>query len=442
MSTDQKEKKTFAPARAISGFPEFLPEVRAIELQWLDIIRDVFESYGYASVETRSVEEIETIASKGADVDKEIYTLGRLAAVEGEGGGPRLALHFDMTVPFARYVSQNYSNLTFPLKRYQMQKAWRGERPQEGRFREFTQCDIDVIDNGKVSIRFDAEMPVVMAKALERMNVGPVELRVNNRKILQGFYEGVGIADPIAAIRIVDKLDKIGPENVRKGLVMELGIAEAAADACLRLAEIRTGDVSFPERVRALGIANPLLEEGMDELSTVLSFVLANPTANCTPYADLSIARGLDYYTGTVYEVKFADYPEYPTICGGGRYENLTGNFVRQKLPGVGLSIGLTRIFTKLLKEGKIAPARQCPTDVMLVFLPGNDHAALSAVATQLRNRGVNVETFHEQTALDKQLRYASRKGIPHVWFAGTVHEVRDMNSGTQSPADPATWMP
>jgi histidyl-tRNA synthetase len=193
-------------------------------------------------------------------------------------------------------------------------------------------------------------------------------------------------------------------------------------------------------------VENPLLDEGMDELTTVMAAVLTNPTRNCAPFVDISIARGLDYYTGTVYEVKFSDYPEYPTICGGGRYENLAGNFVRQKLPGVGISIGLTRIFTKLLKEQKITRGAQCPTDVMVVFLPGNNRETLTAISSQLRDRGLNVETYHDQIHLDKQLRYASRKRIPYVWFAGSggnaVHEVRNMESGEQSPADPASWQP
>ncbi len=446
MSDPEKSKKSLSPARAISGFPEFLPEVRCVEQQWLDAIRSVFESYGYASIETRSVEEVESLAAKGADVDKEIYGLHRLAAPEGGENEPRMALHFDMTVPFARYVAQNYNNLVFPFKRYQMQKAWRGERPQEGRFREFTQCDIDVIDRDNISIHYDAEMPVVMSKALERMQIGPVEMRINNRKLLQGFYEGLGISDPIAVIRVVDKLDKIGAKNVKDVLMSELSVDENAAAACLNLASIKTSDLSFEEKVLALGVRNPLLDQGISELKEVMSAVLSTPAENCTPFADMSIARGLDYYTGTVYEVKFSEWPDYPTICGGGRYENLAGSFIKQKLPGVGVSIGLTRIFTKLLKEGRLSVGAKSPTDVLIVFLPGNSRSIVLETGNLLRDRGMNVECYPEPAKLDKQLRYASKKGMPYVWFVGgennDVHEVKDMDSGIQEKADPRTWVP
>ena len=446
LSNAVKPKQKLSPARAISGFPEFLPEIRCVEQQWLDAIRGVFESYGYASVETRSVEEVESLASKGADVDKEIYGLHRLAAPEAGGSEPKMALHFDMTVPFARYVAQNYNELVFPFKRYQMQKAWRGERPQEGRFREFTQCDIDVIDRDNISIHFDAEMPVVMAKALEAMDVGMVEMRVNNRKLLQGFYEGVGIENPNAAIRIVDKLDKVGPENVKKLLVSELNIDESIAASCLKLATIKTSDLSFERDVRALGVSNPLLDQGISELKEVMASILASPTANCKSYADLSIARGLDYYTGTVYEVKFSEWPDYPTICGGGRYENLAGSFINQKLPGVGVSIGLTRIFTKLVKEKRITVGPKSPTEVLVAYLPGNTKSVVLEAGNRLRNRGLSVEAYHESAKLDKQLRYASKKGVSYVWFVGgeanDVHEVKDMETGIQIKADPDVWIP
>ncbi len=432
-------------ARALSGYPEWLPEARLVEMKWLDLIRQTFESYGYCSIDPRSVEEIEALVSKGEsqDTDKEIYAITRLAE-RGAEADLKFALHFDLTVPMARYVAQNYDSLVFPFKRYQIQRAWRGERPQEGRFREFYQCDIDVIDNDRVSMHFDAEMPRVILEVLDKLGVAPVRLHVNNRKILEGFYRGLGIEDPIGIIRIADKLDKIGPDGVRSILLKENLVPEATADTLLSLAQIRTTDLSFIEAIRALGVSHPLLDEGLSELKTVVEGL--SDIAGGRVIADLSIARGLDYYTGTVYEVKMTDYPSYPTICSGGRYDNLVGNFLNRKLPGIGMSIGLTRIFSKLLAEGKIKLGPKTPTQVFLAYLPWTDPQKLKQTAETLRSRGFNVESHYEAGKLDSQLRYTSRKGIPYFWIIGgetdPPHEVKNMVSGKQVPSDPATWVP
>lgn len=246
--------------KVVSGFPEWLPEARRIEQQWLDIARKIFESYGYASINPSSVEEVSVISAKGDDVDKEIYALHRLKADDNEKKDARLALHFDMTVPMTRYVAQNYNNLTFPFKRYQIQRAWRGERPQEGRYREFTQADIDVIDNDNVSLHFDAEMPKLVHKILSAIGLDEVRTHINNRKILQGYYEGLEIEEPTKVISIVDKIDKIGPDGVSKLLQSDLGFSEALAQRCLDLAKIKTFDSSFVEQVKALGVSNPMLD--------------------------------------------------------------------------------------------------------------------------------------------------------------------------------------
>ena len=434
--------------RPISGFLEWLPEVRLVEQRWLDQIRAAFEQYGFCSIETPSVEEIDVLAAKGGDADKEIYGLRRLAAEPGEedtqSGGGRLALHYDLTVPMARYVAQHFGDLVFPFKRYQIQRCWRGERPQEGRLREFMQCDIDVIDMDEVSLHFDAEIPAMTLDVLNRLDVGPVRLHVNNRKILQGFYQGLGIEDAVGAIRIADKLDKIGHDGVIKGLTEELGLAPSVASKCVELASIKTDDISFADEVRAFGIDNEMLELGLEELTFVM-LELAHLEKGAV-VADMSIARGFDYYTGTVYEGKLVDYPDFPTVCAGGRYDNLVGSYSRQKLPGVGISIGFSRIFSKLVKEGRIEIGAKCPTDVMVACLPGSSSTDLGGTSRKLRESGFKVEMYHEAKSLKAQMKYASRKGIPYVWFPSNAeqenHEVKDMDSGEQSVADIDTWTP
>ena len=439
---DDKDK-IFKP-RPVSGFLEWLPEVRLVEQRWLKSIQDAFESYGFSSIETPSVEEIEVLVAKGGDADKEIYALRRLAAEAGEDEGGRLALHYDLTVPMARYVAQHFGDLVFPFKRYQMQRCWRGERPQEGRLREFYQCDIDVVDMGEVSLHFDAEIPAMALDVLSRLPIGPVRLHINNRKILQGFYQGLRINDVVGAIRIADKLDKIGVDGVIDGMVGELDIPPVVARKCVELAGIRTDDASFAEKVRAFGIDNELLEAGLEELSFVMMELAHLPKG--TVVADMSIARGFDYYTGTVYEGKLVDYPDFPTVCAGGRYDNLVGAYSRQKLPGVGISIGFSRIFSKLVKEGQVQIGPMCPTEVMVACLPGSSRADVAMCARRLRERGFKVEMYHEEKSLKAQMKYASRKGIPYVWFPANAeqiaHEVKNMATGEQAPAELESWKP
>lgn len=441
-------KQDIYKPRPVSGFLEWLPEVRLVEQRWLDNIREAFEAYGFASIETPSVEEIEVLAAKGGDADKEIYGLRRLAAEPGEEddktGGGRLALHYDLTVPLARYVAQHFGDLVFPFKRYQIQRCWRGERPQEGRLREFMQCDIDVIDMDEVSLHFDAEIPEMTLDVLSRLDIGPVRLHINNRKILQGFYQGLGIEDVVGAIRIADKMDKIGEDGVLEGLVGELDIPPVVARKCVELASIKSDNTGFAEQVRAFGIDNDLLEAGLEELTFVM-LELAHLEKGSV-FADMSIARGFDYYTGTVYEGKLVNYPDFPTVCAGGRYDNLVGSYSRQKLPGVGISIGFSRIFSKLVKEGRIEVGAKCPTAVMVACLPGSSRTDLAVTSRKLRERGIKVEMYHEAKSVKAQMKYASRKGIPYVWFPANSeqpdHEVKNMDTGEQAVADLETWMP
>ena len=434
----------FTKPKPLSGFPEWLPEERAVELQWLDSIRRVFESHGFASIETPSVEAVGVLAAKGGDADKEIYGVRRLNAEPGEAASFDIALHYDLTVPMARYVAQHFDKLSFPFKRYQIQRAWRGERPQEGRFREFYQCDIDVVDLDEVALQFDADIPLVMLETLRALKLDRVAFSVNNRKILQGFYQGIGIADITGAIRIVDKMDKIGPEGVRKMLVDALSLPAAQADQCVALAGIKTPDGSFAERVRALGVSHEELDAGLDELSFVMRELRSAGAAE-NVVADLSIARGFDYYTGTVYEGKLLDFPGYPSICSGGRYDNLVGSFSRQRLPGIGMSLGLTRLFSKLHKEGLLPRGAASPAHVLVVQLPGLPRERTQETARRLRARGWNAEAYHKEAKLDKQIQYATRKGIPNLWFpgaGGAPDEVKNLATREQSPADAETWRP
>ena len=434
-----------ARTTSLSGFPEWLPEERIVEQHVLDRLRRTFELHGFASIETRAVETVEQLLRKG-EIDKEVYGVARLHRdadeVSPEGA---LALHFDLTVPFARYVVENSGHLTFPLRRYQIQKVWRGERPQEGRAREFTQADIDVVGDGTLPFRYDVELALVMIEALSALPIPPFVLRVNNRKLAEGFYRGIGLDDAPAVLREIDKLEKIGPDAVARNLRELVGATADQARAALDLAAIRTEDTSFVERVRSLGVRHELLEQGLEELATVVGE--AARRAPGAVVADLSIARGLDYYTGTVYETVLVGHEQLGSVCSGGRYESLA-SAGRKTYPGVGLSIGVTRLVSRILSQGMARASRSVPSAVLVAL---NDDASWSGaqdVAAALRARGIATEVAASPQKFGKQIRYAERRGIPFVWFRtpqqdGTVrHEVKDIRSGDQVTADPASWQP
>ncbi len=423
----------------MSGFPEWLPHQRMAEQQVLDTLRHAFELHGFVPIETRSVEPLDQLLRKG-ETDKEIYLLRRLQADAGEGDSG-IGLHFDLTVPFARYVLENAGKLEFPLRRYQIQKAWRGERPQEGRYREFLQADIDVVDRDALPFHYEVELPLVIADALGRLPVPPVRIRVNTRKIPEGFYRGLGIENYLGVLRTVDKLAKIGPEKVRELLGKEAGCTEAQADACLALAEISTTDGSFADQVKALGSTDPLLDEGLEELTRVVE--VGRSQAADLFVADLSIARGLDYYTGTVYETVLVGHESIGSVCSGGRYDALASDG-EVSYPGVGLSLGVTRLLGRLFGQGLLDVSRKVPTCV-LVALPDDDsRTRCRDIARGLRARGVACQVAPEPEKYGKQIRFAERRGIPFVWFPqpdGT-HQVRDIRTGDQSDADPSDWVP
>ena len=425
--------------KPLSGFPEFLPAGRIIEQRVLDLLRDSFELHGFASVETRAVETMDALTRKG-EITKEVYVVRRLHAAEGETGDD-LGLHFDLTVPFARYVLENSGHLAFPFRRYQIQKVWRGERPQEGRYREFVQADIDIVGENTLADHHDVEVALVMLEALERLRtevgIPSATIHVNNRKLAEGFYRGLGVEDHLAVLQRVDKLDKIGATAVAALLTDELGLSAEAADKCLALAEICTPDDSFVERVRALGVEHPLLDEGLEALAGVVRAAQASVPGRIV--ADLKIARGLDYYTGTVYETELEGYRKLGSICSGGRYDSLASDG-RTTYPGVGISVGVTRILAVLIGRGRLAASRSVPTCVLVAVDDEESRGEAMGVAARLRARGIPTEVAPKADRFGKQIRYADRRGIPFVWFSSG--EVKDIRSGDQSPADPDAWLP
>lgn len=447
-------KKSVYKPKPVSGFPEWLPEVRIVEQQWLDHIRRVFESYGFCSVETPSVEELEVLHAKG-EVDKEIYVLERLHKEEGDKEA-RLALHFDQTVPLARYVAQHWDKLVFPFKRYQMQRVWRGERPQAGRFREFTQCDIDVINNDTLPLHFDAEMPAIIWEVLNGlpgMEGQKIQVQISNRKILIGLLDSLQITDEMhvtKVLRAIDKSQKIGYTNVNleidavlKGhpkldeLHHRLGLFTGYV--ATRFADDRMKFIAYAD---SLDIDSNIFRAGVRELEAVIKSIPPH-IPNDAIVVNPELVRGLDYYTGTVYETVFINDPTYGSICSGGRYDDLASQYINKKLPGVGISIGFSRLFSYLYEKGALPVGAKSPAHILMVLPSEEERATAAKTADILRKNGFNVELFHAAKKIPDQLKYASRKGTPFVWFPfADGHQVKNMTTGEQKPADPQTWKP
>ena len=478
--------KTIYKPRPISGFPEWLPEVRRVEQMWFDHIRKVFESYGYCSIETPSVEELAVIEAKGgdggADVDKEVYVLERLHKEPGDKEA-RLALHFDQTVPLARYVAQHFNDLVFPFKRYQMQKVWRGERPQAGRFREFYQCDIDVINVDNLPLSFDAEMPAIIweiLSSLPGMENEKIQLRINNRKIFLGLLGSIYLPEEQSSVlRVLDKREKLPTKEFNELLNVTLhqairNCATADLNQSIALENIKhdlNAMFSFRDyllqqdidhQIEQLNLilarhssyeeyqklkqksALPILKtpktdfySGLEELITVLKSLRHLPKNTIT--TDFFMVRGLDYYTGTVYETVFVDDPGYGSICSGGRYDDLASNYINKKLPGVGISIGFSRLFDRLRQQNKLPVGPKSAADIMMILPSEDARPQAAAMARTLRERGYNVELYHAARKIPDQLKYASRKQIPYVWFPD-LGEVKNMATGEQVKADIKTW--
>jgi len=382
------------------------------------------------------------LTKSGGETERQVYFVQSTGALEKQGEGlPELALRFDLTVPLARYVAEHEHELAFPFRRYQMQRVYRGERAQRGRFREFYQCDIDVIGKDALSPRFDAEIPAVIASVFDRLAIGDFTIQLNHRKLLRGYFEGMGIEGErqMLVLRELDKLDKRGEDAVRATLAGEgFGLAAEVVDKLMAFSRVRSqGHDDALAKLDALGGGTPLFEEGRAELRAILSQLEALGVDESRYALNLSIARGLDYYTGVVYETTLDAYPQIGSICSGGRYDNLASHYSKSKLPGVGISIGLTRLFYQLREAGLVGTA-ESSVDVLVALLDDAGLDAALAMSQALRAAGLNVETQLEARKLAKQMQYADKAGIRFVALRGEdeaargVVAVKDMRRGEQ----------
>ena len=405
---------------------ELLPRDQIAFQRMLDTIRRNYERFGFLPVETPVFELSEVLLTKsGGETERQVYFAQSTGALEKESQGlPELALRFDLTVPLARYVAEHEHDLAFPFRRYQIQRVYRGERAQRGRFREFYQCDIDVVGKDALSIRFDAEVLAVIHAVFSELGIGAFTVQLNNRKLMRGFFEGLGVADggqQMAVLREVDKLDKRGADYVRDTLTGEgFDLPADTVQSILSFVAVRsTGHADALARLRVLGQGSETFNQGIAELREVLELVHALGVPESDYCLNFSIARGLDYYTGTVYETQLDDYPQIGSICSGGRYEDLASHYTKSKLPGVGISIGLTRLFWQLREAGLIAGVDESSVQAMVALMEEDQLADSLDIARRLRAGGINTEVQMEAKKLGKQFQYASRAGIRFVVLAG-----------------------
>ncbi|HVI26912.1 MAG TPA: histidine--tRNA ligase [Xanthomonadaceae bacterium] len=430
--------------RTPPGVLELLPREQIAFQRMLDAIRATFERFGFLPVETPVMELSEVLLTKsGGETERQVYFVQSTGALEKGGESrPELALRFDLTVPLARYVAEHEHELAFPFRRYQMQRVYRGERAQRGRFREFYQCDIDVIGKDSLSPRYDAEIPAVIAAVFENLAIGEFTIQLNHRKLLRGWFEGLGIGEgeqQVAVLRELDKLDKRGEDAVRATLEGEgYALSADVAERLLAFSRIRArGHDAALAALDALGAGTPLFEEGRAELRQVFAQLRALGVADARYALNLSIARGLDYYTGIVYETTLDAHPQIGSICSGGRYDDLASHYTKSKLPGVGISIGLTRLFWQL-REAGIVPVAESSVDVLVALLDDAQLGAALALSQRLRAAGLNVETQLEPRKLARQLQYADRAGIRFAVMRGGdeaargVVAVKDLRRGNQ----------
>lgn len=411
---------------------ELLPREQIAFQRMLDTIRRNYERFGFLPVETPVFELSETLLTKsGGETERQVYFVQSTGALAKEGEGlPELALRFDLTVPLARYVAEHEHELTFPFRRYQIQRVYRGERQQRGRFREFYQCDIDVIGKDALSVRFDAEILAVIHAVFSDLGIGDFTIQLNNRKLMRGFFEAQGVTDgerQALVLREVDKLDKRGADYVRETLTGEgFGMSAEGVDRILDFVAVRsTGHADALAKLDALGQGSDTFNQGLAELREVLELVKALGVPESAYCLNFSIARGLDYYTGTVYETQLDGYPQIGSICSGGRYEDLASHYTKSKLPGVGISIGLTRLFWQLREAGLIAGSDESSVQAMVALMDEGQLAESLDIARRLRAAGINTEVQMEGRKLAKQFQYASRAGIRFVVLAGEDERAR-----------------
>ena len=425
--------------RTLSGFMELLPAPQQQMERIMEVLRNTYSLYGFTPVDTPVIESSDVLLAKGGgETEKQIYRFTK--------GDADIALRFDLTVPLAKYVALHYNDLTFPFRRYQIGKVYRGERAQRGRFREFYQADIDIIGDGKLDIANEAEIPAIIYKTFSTLGLKRFQIRVNNRKILNGFYSMLGLSEKSGDImRTVDKLDKIGPEKVKAILVgEEIALTEEQADEILKFIAIGGTNAEVLSALEGYAGRDEIFDQGLSELKTVVKYLSAFGVPEENFAVDLTIARGLDYYTGTVYETTLLDHPEIGSVCSGGRYDNLAEYYTDKKLPGVGISIGLTRLFYVLGEQGMLNPELPtAPADVLILPMT-DDLSAAIALATRLRENGIRAQLHCEQKKFKQKISYADKLNIPYVIFLGEdeinagVVACKDMVTGEQTKLEPA----
>ncbi len=415
--------------RTPPGVMELRPRDQIAFQRMLDVVRRNFERFGFLPVETPVFELSDVLLTKtGGETERQVYFVQSTGALE-QGGQPELALRFDLTVPLARYVAEHEHDLAFPFRRYQIQRVYRGERAQRGRFREFYQCDIDVIGKDSLSVRYDAEMPAVIHAVFSELGIGPFTVQLNNRKLLRGFFEGLGIADgdrQMLVLREVDKLDKRGADHVRATLLGEaFGLTAEVTDRILAFVQMRsTSHAGALAQLDSLGSGSATLNQGIAELRTVIELLRAAGVPEKNYAINFSIARGLDYYTGTVYETTLDDFPQIGSICSGGRYENLAGHYSKSHLPGVGISIGATRLFWQLREAGILSSA-DSTVEALVGLMDESRLGDSMELANVLRAGGINTEVQLEPKKLAKQFQYADRAGIRFMVLVGEDEAAR-----------------
>ena len=419
--------------RTLSGFMELLPAQQQQLERMMDILRTTYSRYGFTPLDTPVIEASEVLLAKGGgETEKQIYRFQK--------GDADLALRFDLTVPLAKYVALHGNDLAFPFRRYQIGKVYRGERAQRGRFREFYQADIDIIGDGKLDITNEAEIPSIIYQTFTALGLTRFQIRVNNRKILNGFYAMLGLTDRSGDImRTVDKLDKIGPHKVRACLMDDVGLTAEQAEEIMRFISITGSNDQVLSALEGYRGRHELFDQGLDELTTVTRYLAAFGVPEVNFAVDLTIARGLDYYTGTVYETTLLDYPEIGSVCSGGRYDNLAEYYTDRQLPGVGISIGLTRLFYVLGEQGLLNPTLPtAPADVLILPMTQDLTPAIQ-LATRLRGAGVRTQLYTEQKKFKAKMNYADKLGVPYVVFLGDdeiaagLVACKDMTSGEQT---------
>ncbi len=408
--------------RTPSGTLELLPRDQMVFQHMLDVIRRGYERFGFVQVETPVFELKDIILTKsGGETEKQVYFVQSTGAIQ-QGHAPDMALRFDLTVPLARYVAQHERELAFPFRRYQIQRSYRGERPQKGRMREFYQADIDVIGKDKLDPAYDAELPAIIVQIFTELGIGDFTIHFSNRKILLGLLEAWGVSDGEAqklALREIDKLDKIGEDKVRAAMVA-LGVADGVAGKLLQLVALKGSKEAMLAALRELKVDNALFQEGLAEITTMVTALRALGVPEARTRINLAIARGLDYYTGTVYETLIDAHPEIGSVCSGGRYENLAGLYTKSKLPGVGLSIGATRLYEQLASLNLLPPVPHT-TQALITQLEPALAADYLALGAELRGAGFSVENYLEPAKLDKQLKYADKAGMPLAILFGAT---------------------